>query len=139
MLRFDPFNELDRLARRGGQERGGSVLAFDAVRDDDEVTIYFDVPGVTLDDIDLSVEKNELTVRVTRRWDDEGKTVLATERQQGDFARRLMLGDALDVERATADLDQGVLIVKVPVAEKAQKRSIAVSSRSERDEQASGD
>jgi HSP20 family protein len=128
VLRFDPFSELDRLNRQTEWSNRSGVLAMDAVRDDDEVTVYFDVPGVSQDDIDVSVEKNELTITVERRWDDSGQQKLAQERQQGTFTRRLMLGDALDLEELTADLDEGVLTVRVPVSEKAKQRTIEVRS-----------
>lgn len=128
MLRFDPLSELDRLNRQAERVNRSGVLAMDAIRDDDEVIVYFDVPGVSQDDIDVSVEKNELTITVERRWDDSEQQKLAQERQQGTFTRRLMLGDALDLEELTADLDEGVLTVRVPVSEQSKQRTIEVRS-----------
>jgi HSP20 family protein len=125
MLRFDPFFDFDRVAQPVARQR--SMLALDAVRDDDEVTIYLDVPGVTGDDLDVSVERHELTVRVERRWRDDDKRTIARERSQGAFERQLTLSDALDTDRLTAELAEGVLIIKVPVAERAKQRSIEVS------------
>ncbi|WP_420452165.1 Hsp20/alpha crystallin family protein [Ilumatobacter sp.] len=130
MLRFDPFADLDRMSRQVERPTRSSVLAMDAIRDDDEVVIYFDVPGVSRDDIEVNVEKNELTVRVERRWDDSGQQKLAQERAQGTFTRSLMLGDALDLDQLTADLDEGVLTVKVPVSETSKQRTIQVGGGS---------
>ena len=130
MLRFDPFADLDRMSRQLDRSGRSSVLAMDAIREDDEVIVYFDVPGVSRDDIEVNVEKNELTVRVERRWDDTGQQKLAQERAQGTFTRTLMLGDALDLEQLTADLEEGVLIVRVPVAETSKQRTIQVGGGS---------
>lgn len=130
LMRFDPFREFDRLNEQLGRQ-SRSVLAMDAVRDDDEVTIYIDVPGVTSDDIDVSVEKNELTVSVDRRWTDEGKQVLTTERPQGTFTRRLMLNDAVDLDGLKAKTADGVLIITIPVAERSKPRRIDVETESD--------
>lgn len=128
MLRFDPFREFDRLGHETRRRPAPSVLAFDAVRDEGTVTIYFDVPGIGADDIEVNVERNELTVTVERRWDEEDKEVLAAERPQGTFTRRLMLSDGLDTDRMEADLDSGVLKVSVPMSERSKARKIDVQS-----------
>ena len=128
MLRFDPLREFDRLTRE--RERAPAVLAFDAIREDESVTLYFDVPGISADDIDLNVERNELSITAHRVWDTEGKDTLVTERPQGSFTRRVMLSDALDADRLEASLADGVLIVTLPVAEKSKPRRIAVTSSS---------
>ncbi|MDW3213655.1 MAG: Hsp20/alpha crystallin family protein [Ilumatobacteraceae bacterium] len=132
MLRFDPFRDLDRMTEqitRGSR----SMLAMDAVRADDEITIYIDAPGATTDDIDVSIERNELTVSVDRVWNDDDKEVLARERPQGTFSRRFILNDALDLEELKAKTENGVLTLSIPVAERSKPRRIDVSdgSRSE--------
>ena len=130
MLRFDPFRDLDRLSSEVARTSAMSVLQMDAVRDEHEVLIYFDVPGCSSDDIDVSVEKNELTVTVQRRWSDEGKQVLSSERPQGEFTRRVMLGDALDLDHLKAKITEGVLVIAVPVSERSKPRRIDVETSS---------
>ena len=134
MLRYDPFSELSRMTRDLERSTRSGVLAMDAIRDDSKVVVYFDVPGVTRDDIEVSVEKNELTIKVERRWDDAGQQKLAQERQQGTFTRQIMLGDALDLENLTADLDDGVLTVMVPVDENSKQRTINVGGGNSKSE-----
>ena len=129
LMRFDPFRDIDRMTE-GIARSSRSVLAMDAVRDEHEVTIYIDVPGVDNDDIDVSVEKNELTVTIERRWSDEDKQVLSSERPQGTFARRIMLSDALDLDQLKAKTSNGVLIIAIPVAERSKPRRIDVSTDS---------
>lgn len=130
MLRFDPLREFDRLTREAS-DRPPSVMAFDAIREDDSVTLYFDVPGISADDIDVHVERNELTITATRVWDGEDKEILVNERPQGSFTRRVMLSDVLDADRLEANLSDGVLTVTVPVAETSKPRRIDVTTGSQ--------
>jgi HSP20 family protein len=127
LMRFDPFRDIDRMSE-GLTRSTRSLLAMDAVRDEHDVTIYIDVPGVATDDIDVSIEKNELTVTVDRRWEDDGKQILSSERPQGTFARRIMLSDALDLEQLTATTSNGVLVIAIPVAERSKPRRIQVAT-----------
>ena len=63
----------------------------------------------------------------TRRFERaEGDEVLAGERPQGTFTRRVLLGQSLDTGRLEASYDHGVLTVTIPVAEQAQPRKVAI-------------
>jgi HSP20 family protein len=129
LMRFDPFREVDRVTEQVDQvlRRGTSVMPMDAVRHGDRVTINFDLPGVDADAIDLTVERDTLTVSATRRFDKaEGDEVLANERPEGSFTRRVLLGESLDTSKLEAAYDQGVLSITIPVAEAAQPRKITV-------------
>ena len=130
MLRFDPLRELDRFARET-RERTPSVMAFDAVRSEDAVTLYFDVPGVSAEDLDVNVDRNQLTITAERMWQSGDDEILVSERPQGTFTRRVMLSDSLDTEKLEANLDEGVLTVTVPVAEQSKPRKIDVSTGSQ--------
>jgi HSP20 family protein len=129
LMRFDPFREVDRVAEQVDQvfRRGSSVMPMDAVRHGDRVFVNFDLPGVDPDSIDLTVERDVLTVTASRRFEKaEGDEVLANERQQGTFTRRVLLGESLDTSELEAAYDHGVLSITIPVAEQAQPRKIAV-------------
>lgn len=130
MLRFDPLRELDRFARET-RDRTPSVMAFDAVRNEDAVTLYFDVPGVSADDLEVNVDRNQLTITAERIWQSGDDEILVSERPQGTFTRRVMLSESLDTEKLEANLDEGVLTVSVPVAEKSKPRKIDVSTGSQ--------
>jgi HSP20 family protein len=128
LMRFDPFRELDRVADQVDQAfRRSSAVPMDAVRHGDQVFINFDLPGVDPEAVDVTVERDVLTVHAARRFErSEGDEVLANERPQGTFTRRVLLGDSLDTSRLEAAYDHGVLSISIPVAEKAQPRKIAV-------------
>jgi HSP20 family protein len=121
LFRFDPFEQIDRTKGRA------RLLAMDAIRKDDEIVIYLDAPGVRPDDIDLTVEKGSLTVTASRAWRDEEATTLVRERMQGQFRRQLQVGDNLDTEGAKAKLEDGVLVISVPIAADATARRIEIT------------
>lgn len=128
LMRTDPFRELDRWAGhvRGGAFRGGA-MPMDAYRRGDSVLVNLDLPGVDPDSVELTVERNVLTVKAERPA-SHGKDddVLIAERPTGQFTRRLLLGQALDTDRVEAHYDRGVLSLTIPVAEKAKSRRIEV-------------
>lgn len=127
LLRYDPFRDLDRAFDDMWGANRVPAIPMDAVRHGDQVFINFDLPGVDPESIDLTVERNVLTVKAERRFQrSEGDQVLAEERRQGSFTRRVMLGESLDTTKLEAAYDHGVLAVTIPVAEAAQPRKIAV-------------
>ena len=129
LMRFDPFRELDRLAQQSTGNGRLPVMAMDAYRHGESFVVHFDLPGVDPASIDLTVEKNVLTVSAERRWQPtDGDEVVVAERPQGSFSRQLFLGEGLDPERIEARYDNGVLTVSVPVAERAKPRKVSISS-----------
>ena len=138
LMRSEPFSEVNRLMQQmlGASAGVGTwsqptTMPVDAIRNGDEFVIAFDLPGVDADAIDIDVERNVLTVRAERRPIDLGDqaTVQLTERPLGVFARQLFLGDALDTDHIAAAYENGVLVLRIPIAEKAKPRKIAVAER----------
>jgi HSP20 family protein len=130
LMRYDPFREIDRFAEGlFGNGARTPWMPMDAVREGDHVELLFDVPGVRPDSIDLTIERNVLTVRAERSWvPDEGAEVLARERPQGTFSRQVLLGEALDFDHVQAKYDQGMLTVTIPVLEKAKARKVEINT-----------
>jgi HSP20 family protein len=130
VMRFDPFREMDRVAQLVNQQVGAArnaAMPMDAYRGKDEFVVRFDLPGIDPASIDLTVEKNVLTVRAERSWQpDEGQEVVVQERPQGVFSRQLFLGEALDADHVRATYSDGVLTLTIPVAEQAKPRKVKV-------------
>src|SRR5215204_3113961 len=110
LMRTDPFRDLDRLTQQVyGTATRPAAMPIDAYRRGEEFIVELDLPGVQPDSIDLTVEKNVLTVHAERRRDDaEGVELLVGERPQGTFSRQLFLGDTLDIDAIQADYVDGV-------------------------------
>jgi HSP20 family protein len=134
LMRSEPFTEFNRMAQQlfGAPATGTwsrpTAMPADSYRNGDEFVIAFDLPGVDKDAIDIDVERNVLTVRAERRPLDLGDQAVAqlSERPLGVFARQLFLGDALDTEHIDAAYDNGVLVLRIPIAEKAKPRKITI-------------
>ncbi|CAN5557822.1 Hsp20/alpha crystallin family protein [soil metagenome] len=134
LMRTDPFRELDRLAQQAlGTASRPAAMPIDAYRRGDEFIVELDLPGVDADSIDLTVERNVLTVHAQRRRAEADIELLVGERPQGTFSRQMFLGDTLDTANIAADYTDGVLTLKLPVAERAKPRRVPIGrSRSER-------
>jgi len=133
LMRTDPFRELDRLAQQVlGTTARPAAMPLDAWQEGEEFVVAFDLPGVAVDSVDIDVERNVLTVRAERK-DPAGENteLVAAERPRGVFSRQLILGDALDTEAVKASYDAGVLLLRIPIAEKAKPRRIQIETSSD--------
>ena len=130
VMRFDPFRDVDRLAEQMFSAGRGTPrsVPIDAYRRGEQFVIHLDLPGVDADAIDLTVEQNVLTIKAERRFEpEEGDELLIRERPQGTFARQLLLGESLETDKLEADYDQGVLTLRIPVAEAAKPRRVQIT------------
>ena len=131
LMRSDPFREFDRLAQQllgAGTTSRPVVMPMDAWREGDTFVLEFDLPGVSPDTVDIDIERNVLTIKAERPRRNGDWEMLASERPTGLFSRQLVLGDNLDLEHVQADYDQGVLRLRVPVAEQAKPRKVEIST-----------
>ena len=127
LMRFDPFRVVDQATQLWGQSRT-PVVPIDAYRQGDRFVVQVDLPGVDPASVDLTVDKNVLTVRAQRQPEQpEGLQWLVSERPHGSFSRQLFLGEGLDVDHIEAGYDHGVLTVTVPVAEAAKPRKVEIA------------
>jgi HSP20 family protein len=130
LMRFDPFRELDRLTDEAfaATRSRTTPMPLDAYRDGERFFVTIDLPGVDPASIDVSVEKNVLTVSAERRIGrTEGQEWVVAERRPGTFTRQLFLGDTLDTDAIAARYEHGVLTLEIPVAEKAKPRKVQVN------------
>jgi HSP20 family protein len=133
LMRTDPFRDLDRLTQQVfGTPARPAAMPIDAYRVGDSFVVEFDLPGVSTDSIDLTVERNVLTVHASRsRAQGQETEMLVAERPYGTFSRQLFLGETLDPDRITANYRDGVLRLEIPVAEQAKPRKVAIKADSE--------
>ncbi len=129
LMRTDPFREFDRLAQQVfGTAARPAAMPMDAWQEDGEFVVAFDLPGVNVDSVDLDIERNVLTVRAERKDPTQPNVeLIASERPRGVFSRQLILGDTLDTENVQANYTDGVLTLRIPVAERAKPRKIEIS------------
>ncbi len=95
---------------------------------EDGLILEADLPGVSLETLDLQIEDNKLTLfgRVRSKL-PAGARAVHQEYSVGDFLRSFILSDNVDHDRITAKLNNGVLRVELPRAEETKPRRIQVS------------
>lgn len=95
----------------------------------DELTLFADMPGVKPEDLDVRFENHELTIhgKVAHRHQD--MQFVYGEYGIGDFYRTFNIGEAIDAEKISAELQNGVLILHLPKTEAVKPRRIEVKAR----------
>ncbi|WP_072314581.1 Hsp20/alpha crystallin family protein [Agrococcus sp. Marseille-P2731] len=136
-LTFDPFREMDRMAARlltsSGTQRAASWMPMDLYRSGDAYVVNVDLPGVDPGSIALDVDANTLTIQAERTIGAaDGSQWLAQERPAGRYVRQLGLGTDVDLEHIQASYEHGVLMLTIPIAERAKPRRITVEQRDSR-------
>jgi HSP20 family protein len=135
---FDPAGrEFDRLLGRTfgfgwyGPALAQAGIPMDAVRREDDILLRFDLPGVDPKSIDVTVDRGVLTVTAKRDEErTEGEKPYLRERVAGSFTRRVRLGSAAETDKVEASYTDGVLTVRVPLAEAAKPRKVEVTTGS---------
>ncbi len=109
-------------------ERTVFMPPIDIYDSDEGLVLLADLPGVTIESLEIQVQDNRLTLfgRVTPVLPTEAR-LLHQEFEWGDFLRSFILSDEVDHERITAKLNNGVLEVVLPRAPKTTPRKIQVN------------
>jgi HSP20 family protein len=100
--------------------------AVDVIAKEDEVVFHLDVPGVKLENIEVTLENHLLAIKGSRSIEPKQNERLLIGRAFGDFEVSYLLPDTIDGEKLTACLTDGVLTLRVPKHPKAQPRKIQV-------------
>jgi HSP20 family protein len=134
VLRFDPFGDpfrqMDRLTNQLlSGTRTPMGMPMDVWQTENGFHVCLDLPGVNPDSVDITTERNVLTIRAERRADyREGQNVLIAERPQGSFTRQLQLGDTVDTDNIQASYADGVLHLDLPMTQAAQPRRVQIKT-----------
>ena len=128
----DAMNSLlqDSFVRPGGMpvQHGLSALPLDVCETENEFVIKAPLPGVRPDDVQITVHGDTLTIRGESKVEEEkkGEHWHLRERRSGVFQRSLSLSAPVDSDKARADFEHGVLMLRLPKSESAKPRQIKV-------------
>jgi len=130
LLGWDPFR-LDWPVRQLSQSPANYVPSFNVVERPSGYFITADLPGVRNEDLDVTVQDNHLVVSGSRKAEErkEGDNYFVYERRFGNFSRVFALPENADPESVEAELNQGVLEVRVAKRESAKPRKVAIGQR----------
>jgi HSP20 family protein len=145
LIRWEPAREINSLqqemnrlfntffeAPAGAGGTGGGVRrwvpAMDLVETDDHFVLRADLPGLTHDDVDVSLEENVLTVSGERKGEHEERRegFYRVERATGTFSRSLTLPDGVDGDAIAARFENGVLEVRIPKPEQRKPHKVQI-------------
>ena len=134
-----PLSELGQLNERmrrmleqtfGGMldEPAGWVPAVDIEELEDAYVVEAEVPGIKREDVNIEVSGNELTISGEIKVREREGVIRRRTRRVGEFEFRVILPNEVNAEGIDAKLNDGVLTVRIPKAERAQRRRIEVKS-----------
>jgi len=135
-----PFQELERMSQQMENfisSASGSGLpslhagvfpSTNLTEDQDHYYIRAELPGISADDLDIQATGNNLSISGERKIEAEKDSVRyhRKEREAGKFSRVISLPGDIDVDGVSASLDNGILKVSVPKAEKAKPKQITI-------------
>jgi len=143
LTRWEPMREMmtlreamdrlfdDAFTRPLSQSRVSAMPALDLYQTDDEVVVKASLPGLKADDVQITIAANVLTLRGEFKQENEQKdaTYHILERRTGAFERSLMLPTDVQVDKAKADFEDGILTVTLPKAETVKSKTITIKAR----------
>lgn len=120
--------EAEAMAENPSDEDG--ELAIDLYQDKDNLYVKSTIAGVRPEDLDIGITNDTVTIRGQRRQEQEvkGENYFYQECYWGAFSRSFNLPVEVDVEKAEADLKDGILTLVLPKAAKSRTRKIKVKS-----------
>ena len=147
LTRFDPFfTDAFRLQRDLMRNAFPTATAdaersfappVDVWEDDEEFLLSVELPGVKAEDVEVEIDKNVLTLRGSRQAEkkEEKDGRFRTERFYGSFERTFTLPESVDDEAVVADMEDGVLKLRLPKKATLQPRKISVGATTKAPEQ----
>lgn len=126
--------EMDRLfdgylGSNGHRLRPAAYPALNVWEHEDDLYAEAELPGVPMEDLEIYVVGNELTIKGQRKCAcDDGAACHRQERGAGPFSRTLTLPVDIDPNKVEASLTGGVLTIKLPKAEAARPKKIEVKT-----------
>ncbi len=128
-LQVTPKKSIEKSAGEPTRENVSFMPDVDIVEDNESITLYADMPGVTKDNLSIDVQDSVLTLTATVNPLPEHHRLVYREYDVGGFSRRFTLGERIDQSKITAKLENGVLTLNLPKAEEAKPRKIEIVSK----------
>ena len=145
IIKYDPFREMRSLqdevnrlfassfSRTDDNDlmRGAWTPQVDIFENKDQIVLEADLAGMRPEDVNISIENNVLTIHGERKFEkkDEQDNFHRVERSYGSFTRSFTLPQTVTAEGASADFENGILIITLPKAEEVKPKTITVKAK----------
>lgn len=125
---FGPLSELsNRLDWLREEMEPTFFPSLNVWEEGETIKVEAEVPGVKLEDIEVSFDNGELTLKGEKKFESkENVPVHRRERLYGTFSRTLTMPWEIVADKVTADLKDGILTISLPKAEASKPRKVAV-------------
>jgi len=128
-LEIEKQEERSKIEKTARQDRRILKPRIDLYEADEVIVLVVDLPGVKEQDIDVTLEKDHLTIYgAVEDRAPEGYRRVYSEFCYGDFERSFLVSNEIDRDNIEASFDNGVLTLSLPKAETAKARKIALQS-----------
>jgi HSP20 family protein len=104
-------------------------IPLDVIGEDGAYLIEMIVPGLEPDDVDIEIVEKTIIIQGEFKAAEEEVNYLRKERPTGKFRRVVRLPKLLDMEKSEANLQKGILSLRVPVAEEALPKTIKIKAK----------
>ena len=144
LITYDPFRELRSLQdevnrvftgtfNRGGESgmmRGAWNPSVDIFENTDQIVLEAELPGLSSEDVNISIENNVLTIHGERKFEkkNEGDNFHRVERSYGSFTRSFTLPPTVSSDNVEANFDNGILRLQLAKREETKPRRIEIKS-----------
>lgn len=124
----DAFNDMLRPFEAEEVSERRWAPSVDIRENDDQVTLFVDLPGMKKEDVNLTLENNVLTISGERKFEEEhsNENYHRIERSYGQFTRSFTLNQNVRMDEVEANFEDGVLVVNLPKEEEAKPRRISI-------------
>lgn len=141
VVRFNPargfesvYNKMNELFgdmdKSFSLEVGGFNPRADIIEEEKQVTIYIELPGIAKEQVNISINEDRiLNIKGEKKVSQqcEGKSFIRNERQFGEFSRKFVLPDNLDIEHVSANYDKGLLTLTINKIEPPKPKEININ------------
>lgn len=128
---WDRSRDLSQLGTNGDSRETHWHPAVDVHENAERILLVADLPGMEQSDLDITIDKNVLTVRGERKVAAPGEgSYQHRERVQGPFTRAFTLPATVDVDAVSAEMKSGVLAITLPKKAEAKPRQIKIATAS---------
>jgi HSP20 family protein len=121
-----PYTRYRRPLQSWGRLENDIHVPMDVIAENDSYVIELIVPGLKPDDLEIEIVEKSIDIQGEFKAAEEDLKYLRKERPTGRFRRMIRLPKLLDMEKSEANLENGILTLRVPVAEEALPRTIKV-------------
>ena len=140
ITRWEPFAELadmrqrfDRLLGELGDGEREWMPAVDMIRENGDLVVRAEVPGIKPEEIEIKAEEGVLTIsgKHEEAKEEKGKHFVRRERRYGAFSRTMALPDGVDPKKIKASTHDGLLEVTIPLPEEKAQEAVTITPTAE--------